>query len=183
MGVLKGFRDFLLRGNVIELATAVIVGAAFTAVVTAISTNIINPLIAAIGTADTPALSFQIRPGNEATTVDIGAVITAAINFFIVAAVVYFVFIGPMNKLSQLQEKFSKTEDEPEPATAEDLLTEIRDLLRAEALREGPTETSEADESGSGADEDSSDTDSSDVDKEFAELDAAEATESSRARH
>ena len=84
MTMLKGFRDFILRGNVIELATAVIIGGAFTAIVTAISDKIINPLIAAIGSPESPALSFYLREGVEATKVDIGAVITALINFLIV---------------------------------------------------------------------------------------------------
>lgn len=123
----KGFRDFILRGNVVELATAVIIGGAFTAIVTAITDNIINPLIAAIGSPESPALSFFLREGNEATKVDIGAVITAAINFLIVAAVVYFIIIVPMNKLSELRKRGAVEEDVP--PTTEELLAEIRDLL------------------------------------------------------
>lgn len=125
--MLKGFRDFILRGNVVELATAVIIGAAFTAIVTAISDKIINPLIAAIGSPETAALSFQIRPENPATLVDFGAVITAVINFLIVAAVVYFVIILPMNKFNELRKR-GQVEEEV-PPTSEELLTEIRDLL------------------------------------------------------
>lgn len=125
--MLSGFRDFILRGNVIELATAVIVGAAFTNVVTAISDRVINPLIAAVGSPDTPALQWTIRPGLEATTVDLGSVITALINFLIVAGVVYFIIIAPMNKLNDLRGKTDET-----PPTMEELLTEIRDLLQAQ---------------------------------------------------
>ncbi|GAA4283072.1 large conductance mechanosensitive channel protein MscL [Brevibacterium daeguense] len=123
----KGFRDFILRGNVIELATAVIIGAAFTAIVTAISDNFINPLLAAIGSPGSPALSFRIRPDLEATTIDLGAIITAVINFLIVAAVVYFIIIVPMNKLGELRRKGAS--EEAVPPTAEELLAEIRDLL------------------------------------------------------
>ena len=125
--MLKGFRDFILRGNVIELATAVIIGGAFTAIVTAISDKIINPLIAAIGSPESPALSFYLREGVEATKVDIGAVITALINFLIVAAVVYFVIIAPMNKINELRKRGAPEEEVP--PTSEELLAEIRDLI------------------------------------------------------
>ena len=123
--MLKGFRDFILRGNVIELATAVIIGTAFTAIVTAISDNIINPLIAAVGSPDVGGLGFRIRPDVEATFLDFGAVITAAINFLIVAAVVYFVIIMPMNKLNELRKRGAAEEDVP--PTQEELLAEIED--------------------------------------------------------
>lgn len=126
--MLKGFRDFILRGNVIELATAVIIGGAFTAIVTAISDKVINPLIAAIGSAESPALSFYLREGVEATKVDIGAVITSCINFLIVAAVVYFVIIMPMNKINELRKRGAPGDEVP--PTSEELLTEIRDLLQ-----------------------------------------------------
>ena len=125
--MLKGFRDFILRGNVIELATAVIIGGAFTAIVTAISDNIINPLIAAVGSPEVGGLGFRIRPEVEATFVDFGSVITAAINFLIVAAVVYFIIIMPMNKLNELRKRGAAEEDVP--PTQEELLAEIRDLL------------------------------------------------------
>lgn len=125
--MLKGFRDFILRGNVIELATAVIIGSAFTAIVTAITDNIINPLIAAVGSPEVGGLGFRIRPEVEATFVDFGSVITAAINFLIVAAVVYFVIIMPMNKLNELRKRGAAEEDVP--PTQEELLAEIRDLL------------------------------------------------------
>jgi len=123
----QGFKDFILRGNVIELATAVIIGGAFTAIVTAISDKVINPMIAAIGSPDVGGLGFRIRPEVEATFVDLGAVITAAINFIIIAAVVYFIIIMPMNKVSEMRKR-GAAEDEI-PPTSEELLAEIRDLL------------------------------------------------------
>ena len=125
--MLKGFRDFILRGNVIELATAVIIGGAFTAIVTAVSDNFINPLIASFGSADIGGLGFRIRPDVEATFVDFGAILTAIINFLIIAAVVYFIIILPMNKLEEWRNRNAPAEDVPE--TAEDLLAQIRDLL------------------------------------------------------
>lgn len=123
----QGFRDFILRGNVIELATAVIIGGAFTAIVTAISDKVINPLIAAVGSPDMGGLGFYVRPDVEATFIDIGAVITAAINFLIIAAVVYFVIVMPMNKLSELRKRGADEDDIP--PTAEELLAEIRDIM------------------------------------------------------
>lgn len=128
--MLKGFRDFILRGNVIELAVAVIIGAAFTAIVTAISDKLIQPLIASLGAADMGGLGFAIRPGNDATFLDFGAVITAVINFLIVAAVVYFVIVLPMNKFNEMRARGQVAEEVP--PTSEELLLEIRDLLAAQ---------------------------------------------------
>lgn len=129
--MLKGFRDFILRGNVIELAVAVVIGTAFTAIVTAFSENIINPLIASVGSTEVEGLGFHIRAGNAATFVDFGAVITAAINFLIIAAIVYFVLVAPMNKLSETLAKRKGVEEDEAPASIEaELLTEIRDLLQ-----------------------------------------------------
>ena len=126
--MLKGFRDFILQGNVVELATAVIIGGAFTAIVTAFSDKIINPLIAAVGGADGPALQIPLKEGVPEATLDIGAVITAAINFLIVAAIVYFIIIVPMNKLNDLRKRGAPEEEVP--PTTEDLLGDIREILR-----------------------------------------------------
>lgn len=133
--MLKGFKDFIMRGNVIDLAVAVVIGSAFTAIVTAITTNLIQPLINSFGGAEVKGLGFHIISGNEATFVDFGAIITAAINFLIIAAVVYFLLVLPMNKIKDLQAARAATgetpaEDTPTPVEVE-LLTEIRDLLRA----------------------------------------------------
>lgn len=127
--MLKGFRDFLLRGNVIDLAVAVVIGAAFTAIVTAFTSNIIQPLINAIGSTDV-GLGFHIRSGDDATFVDLGSLITAAINFIIIAAVVYFVIVLPSQKLMARFGK-PKEEESGEP-TEQQLLTEIRDLLASQ---------------------------------------------------
>ncbi|WP_309132300.1 large conductance mechanosensitive channel protein MscL [Brevibacterium sp.] len=126
----KGFRDFILQGNVVELATAVIIGGAFTAIVSAFSDKVINPLIAAFGSTEGPALSFQINPNVPESTIDLGAVITAVINFLIVAAIVYFIIIVPMNKLNDLRKRGAP--EEVVPPTAEDLLTDIREILRTQ---------------------------------------------------
>lgn len=120
--MLKGFKDFLLKGNVLDLAVAVVIGAAFTAIVTSFTDNIINPLIASIGSAEM-GFGFQITDSPE-TFVDIGAVISAAINFLIIAAVVYFILIVPYN---HAKERFLTPEESK--ATDIELLTEIRDLI------------------------------------------------------
>ena len=131
--MIQGFKTFIMRGNVVDLAVAVVIGAAFTQVVTAFTSNIINPLIAAIGGTNVNGLAWQILGGNPKTVVDFGAVLTALINFVIVAAVVYFLVVVPMNMLAERR----KRGQEPEPqAPAEDivLLQEIRDLLRQRAV-------------------------------------------------
>ncbi len=129
--MLQGFKEFIMRGNVIDLAVAVVIGGAFTAIVTAFSDNLINPLIAALGGSDVSGLGFHVIADNPATFLDFGAVITAAINFLLIAAVVYFVSVAPMNKLNEIAARkrgIPQDEEEPVPADVE-LLTEIRDLL------------------------------------------------------
>ncbi|HET8878899.1 MAG TPA: large conductance mechanosensitive channel protein MscL [Arthrobacter sp.] len=129
--MLKGFKDFILRGNVIELSIAVVVGTAFTALVTAFTTNIINPIIAAAGGVEAEGLGFHIWPGNGKTFVNVGAVITAFVTFIITAAVVYFIFVAPMNRINRLvKQRLATAEPEEKPLPADTaLLAEIRDLL------------------------------------------------------
>ncbi|WP_434995195.1 large conductance mechanosensitive channel protein MscL [Arthrobacter sp. Ld5] len=136
--MIKGFRDFVLRGNVIELAIAVVIGSAFTALVSAFTANIINPVIASAGGIDAAGFGFWIRPGNDATFVDVGAVITAAITFLITAAVVYFVFVVPMNRARARLRALSGPDAPDEAPIPVDtaLLTEMRDLLKDLASRE-----------------------------------------------
>ena len=124
--MIKGFRDFVLRGNVIDLAVAVVIGAAFGAVITALVENIINPLIAAVfGQPDISSVgSFTINGANFS----IGAVLQAILNFLFIAIAVYFVLVLPMNRLMQMRKA---GEEEPSEAPSEEvlLLTQIRDLL------------------------------------------------------
>jgi len=127
--MLKGFRDFILRGNVIDLAVGVVIGSAFTAIVTAFSNAIINPLLNVFGGAEVGGLRFPILPGRDDTAIDLGMLLTAIINFLLVAAVVYFFIVAPMNKLDEMQKRRRGiSEDKPAPTDTE-LLTEIRDLL------------------------------------------------------
>lgn len=127
----KGFKNFILRGNVIELSIAVVVGTAFTALVGAFTSNIINPIIAATGGVETDGLGFHIWPGNEKTFVNFGAVVTAFVTFLITAAVVYFIFVAPMNRINTIvKRRVSPAEPEEAPLPADTaLLAEIRDLL------------------------------------------------------
>ncbi len=124
----QGFKKFIMRGNVFDLAIAVVMGTAFTAVVTAVVTNLINPLIAAIGGSNIHGLSVTLVKGNEKSTIDFGAVITAVINFAVIAAVVYFAFVLPMTKI--IERRNRGREPEAASITEIDVLTEIRDLLR-----------------------------------------------------
>ncbi|GAA1837598.1 large conductance mechanosensitive channel protein MscL [Agromyces salentinus] len=132
--MLKGFKEFILRGNVIELAVAVVIGTAFTAVVTSIVNNLINPLISAVFRADSldTALVAEIPTLDGGTSdVKFGAVLGAIITFITVAAVVYFVFVLPMNTLKERAEAKRKAgePDPDEPESELTLLSEIRDLL------------------------------------------------------
>lgn len=127
--MLEGFKKFIMRGNVMELAVAVIIGGAFTAIVTAFTSGIVEPLLAAVGGSPEFGLGFHLREGNDATFVDIGAVLTAAVNFLIIAAVIYFIMIMPMNKLAELNARRKGIEPEEATATETELLAEIRDLL------------------------------------------------------
>ena len=131
--MLNGFKEFILRGNVIDLAVGVVIGAAFTALVTAFSDNIINPLIASLGGADFSGLGRHIIDGNDATFVDFGAVITAIINFLLIAAVVYFFIVAPMNKLDEAQKRRKGIDPDAEDPTEQELLSEIRDLLAGQS--------------------------------------------------
>jgi large conductance mechanosensitive channel len=123
--MLKGFRDFILRGNVVELAVAFVMGVAFTSVVRAFSDDFIGSLIRALGGQhDFNALNFKVN----GEPVVYGTVITALIGFVMVAAVVYFLIVVPMNALAERREQGD--EDAPPPPEDIQLLTEIRDLLK-----------------------------------------------------
>jgi large conductance mechanosensitive channel len=129
--MLKGFKEFLLRGNIIELAVAVVIGAAFTALVTNFTTSFIDPILARIGGVDAPGLVVHLGdPNNPATDLDFGRFLTAVVTFLITAAVVYFIFVLPLNKLAARRKK-NMVSEEAAPPSDNDLLVEIRDLLKA----------------------------------------------------
>jgi len=121
--MIKGFKDFITRGNVIDLAVAVVIGAAFGAVVTAIVTRVFNPLIGLLFQADSLDSSLVLTIGSA--KLQFGAVIGAIISFLLIALVVYLVFIYPMNKIMALRKKTTPDAELNEV----ELLTQIRDLL------------------------------------------------------
>lgn len=137
--MLKGFKEFIMRGNVVDLAVGVVIGAAFGAVITSLVDSILNPLIAAIfGKPDlSGVLAWTVNDGgtpgdlSDDAILSIGAFLTAVINFLLVAAAIYFVVVLPMNKLNERRKKEADVdESDPEP-TETQLLAEIRDALVA----------------------------------------------------
>lgn len=150
MKTLAEFKKFILKGNVIDLSTGVIIGAAFTGIVTAFTKGIVEPLLALAGGGPQPKLTIPIMKKlvdvteknatgqevihtvNKLIELDIGGIIGAVVSFLITSAVVFFVIIKPMNKLVEISNKNASEEKEVAPPIPEDikLLTEIRDLLK-----------------------------------------------------
>ena len=131
---MKGFKEFILRGNVMDLAVAVVIGAAFTAIVTALVTYIFQPIIGALFNANdlSKALIVTIPTAAGGTAaIKFGAFLAAVINFIIIAAVVYFVFVLPVNHMLKraFQKPAAPESATPAPPTELDLLAQIRDLL------------------------------------------------------
>lgn len=122
--MLKGFKDFITQGNVMDLAVAVIIGAAFTQVVTALTDSVLMPLISAlVGSPNFDDFAKVTLNGNELA---FGVLLTAIVNFLLIAGAVYFAIVLPMNKLIEMRGKHA--EDDPLPEDIA-LLTEIRDAL------------------------------------------------------
>ena len=121
------FKKFLFRGNVIDLAVAVIIGAAFTAIVTAVTSGLITPLVGMIFSKDFTRMTFEIN----GSIFSYGIVIDAVIRFVSIAAVVFFVIVKPMQALMARRAAGDEPiEDTPAPSDEAMLLTEIRDLLQ-----------------------------------------------------
>jgi large conductance mechanosensitive channel len=123
--VLKGFRDFIMRGNVIDLAVGIVIGAAFTAVVNQFTKSFLEPIIKVAGGGGSEGGTFSVRD----VIFNYGAFINAVITFLLTAAALYFLVVVPMNKLNEMR----KRGEVPEPEVQSDeviLLTEIRDALR-----------------------------------------------------
>ncbi len=124
--MIKGFREFVLRGNVVDLAVGIVIGVAFTGVVNGFLNGFLNPLIAAIfGKPNLDAVfTFTINHADFS----IGVILTAVINFVLVAAAIYFFVVVPVNKL---RSRFEKPIEEQLAGPSEvELLTDIRDALR-----------------------------------------------------
>jgi large conductance mechanosensitive channel len=128
--MLKGFREFILRGNVVDLAVAVVIGAAFGAVVTALVKDLLTPLIAAIfGKPNFATLTFTLHKSKFSY----GDFINAVIQFVLIAAAIYFFVVLPIQKLSELRARRVAAGESPDeggiPSDEAVLLREIRDLL------------------------------------------------------
>ncbi len=126
--MIKGFKDFITRGNVVDLAVGVVIGAAFTALVSTFTESFLKPLIQLIGGGTgVSAGAWEIKDG---VVIDWAAFINAVITFLITAAVLYFLVVFPMNKLA---ERRKRGEEPPSDTPSEEvlLLTEIRDALVA----------------------------------------------------
>lgn len=119
----KGFKEFLSRGNIVDLAVAVVIGTAFTALVKAFTDSIIQPLISSIGFNQKSDIGLLKRHIIGDLYIDFNILLSAAINFILVAAVVYFVFVLPYSRLRK------KGEVEQADDAQIVLLSEIRDLL------------------------------------------------------
>jgi large conductance mechanosensitive channel len=125
-GVLRGFKSFLLRGNVVDLAVAVVVGAAFTAVVNQFADSFLTPLVNLLGGGGKLGGSFRIAD----QTFRWGEFVSQAITFLLTAAVIYFLVVVPMHRLF---ERLARGEEPPPVGPTQlELLVEIRDLLRAQ---------------------------------------------------
>ncbi|NGM12701.1 large conductance mechanosensitive channel protein MscL [Verrucosispora sioxanthis] len=126
--MLKGFKDFIMRGNVIDLAVGVVIGAAFTGLVTAFTNSFLQPIIKMVGASPAgPGARVKLGTGNY---IEWGQFLNALITFVLTAAVLYFLVVFPMNRLA---ERRQRGEEPPPAAPSEEikLLTEIRDALVA----------------------------------------------------
>ena len=132
--MLRGFRDFLMRGNVVDLAVAVIIGAAFGGVVSAFADDFVGGIIGAIGgSPDFGAAGVTVN----GSKIVYGSTVTALINFVIVAAVIYFLIVTPMQRLQERMRRGDADADTPAPTDEARLLTEIRDTLREQSAPRG----------------------------------------------
>lgn len=128
---LQEFKAFALKGNVMDLAIGVIIGAAFQDIVTSLTESFINPLINCIGGAE---VAGKIKLGDTGQYLDYGAFLTAVINFVIMAFVLFMLMkaVNTIIHIGQKKDEEKKEEVIPEPTKEEVLLTEIRDLLKAQ---------------------------------------------------
>lgn len=123
--MIKEFKDFILKGNAIDLSVGVLIGAAFGKVVAAVTDGVIKPVISSMG--GDPEVSLKIG------IIDAGLVINSLISLLITGAVLFFVFVKPVQKIRALTEKPVAPAGPPTPSAEEKLLAEIRDLLKQKA--------------------------------------------------
>jgi large conductance mechanosensitive channel len=128
--VLKGFKEFIFRGNVVELAVAVAIGTAFTALIEQFGKSFIKPLVALVGGSGTAVGGTFVVNGQ---VFDWAGFVNAVIFFVITAAVIYFVIVVPMGRIQARRDAGKPTPEQPAAPEDVQLLTEIRDLLRGQA--------------------------------------------------
>ncbi len=124
--MLKEFKEFISKGNVVDLAVAVVIGSAFGALIGAIVAGMITPLVGMIASKDFSEMTFEAN----GSVFRYGTVINAIITFLSVALVIFFVVVKPMNMLAERRKRGEVPADTP--PTQEELLTEIRDLLASQ---------------------------------------------------
>ena len=124
--MIKGFKDFLLRGNIVDLAVAVVIGTAFTLLVASFTESFLEPLIGLVGGGGVDGGTFEVNEQKFTW----GSFVNQVITFLLTAAVVYFVVVLPMKKL--LERRAAGEEPGPVAPSQVELLVEIRDLLRAQ---------------------------------------------------
>lgn len=133
--MLKEFKAFLFRGNVVDLAVAVVIGVAFASVVSAFVEGIVSPIVGLAGGGDFSRFVITLTrddDGVPASQLQWGAVLTALLNFVLVAVAIFFVVVKPLNVvMARRRAGQEPVEDTPAPSDESVLLTEIRDLLRA----------------------------------------------------
>jgi len=124
--MIQEFRDFIFRGNVVDLAVAVVLGVAFGAIVTSLVEDIITPLLGIFGAPDFSAWTIALGDAE----VRIGTFINTLISFITIAAVIFFLVVKPSNRIAAMRAEESEEPEEPAGPSEIDLLTEIRDELR-----------------------------------------------------
>ncbi len=133
--MLTGFKNFIMKGNVVDLAVAVVIGTAFGAVVTALVNKVLMPFVA--GLVGAPNFDSFARVDLNGNFIEFGVLLTAIVNFLLIAAAIYFVVVMPMNLMIERRNRRLGINQDVKEVSAEDpqiaLLTEIRDALKSRA--------------------------------------------------
>ena len=130
MGFIKEFKEFAMKGNVMDMAVGVIIGGAFGKIVTSLVNDVLMPVIGMVtGNIDFTNLSFQFGVGDKVSVLKYGNFIQNTVDFIIVAFCI-FLMLKAINKLNRKKEEAAPAPEEPKGPTQEELLAEIRDLLK-----------------------------------------------------
>jgi large conductance mechanosensitive channel len=127
--MLKEFREFIAKGNMLDLAVGIVLGAAFTAIVNSLVKDLITPLIGLLGDANFDKYVLVLKQGQPGVTLNYGSFLTAVLNFLIVGFVL-FAIVKASNRMKRRQEAETAAPAAPEVPNDEKLLMEIRDLLK-----------------------------------------------------